>query len=85
MPERRLPVARSGSQRARCSGVPNFDSISVASECEPRIPATPIQAFEISSKTTEYETASMAMPPYSSGTSIPNRPIAFISSTISSG
>src|SRR5258708_6422697 len=27
----------------------------------------------------------MAMPPYSSGTSIPNRPIAFISSTISSG
>src|SRR5450759_3828344 len=85
MPERRLPVARSGSHRARCSVVPNFESISVASECEPRIPATPIQALEISSNTTEYETASMAMPPYSSGTSIPNRPIAFISSTISSG
>ena len=60
-------------------------SISVASECEPRIPATPIQAFEISSKTTEYETASMAMPPYSSGTSMPNSPITSISSTISSG
>src|SRR6266851_359842 len=85
MPERRLPVARSGSHRLRCSGVPNRASISVASECEPRIPATPIHAFEISSKTIEYETASMAMPPYSSGTSIPNRPIAFISSTISSG
>src|SRR5437660_5744672 len=27
----------------------------------------------------------MAMPPYSSGTSIPNKPIVFISSTISSG
>ncbi len=85
MPERRLPVASSGSHLARCCGVPNFASISVASECEPRIPATPIQALEISSNTTEYETASIAIPPYSSGTSMPNSPIDFISSTISSG
>ena len=59
----RLPrVARSGSHRSRCSGRANRAGISVASEWDPRIPTTPIQAFGVTSKTTEYETASIAMP-----------------------
>ncbi len=49
------------------------------------IPAMPIQPREISSNTTASETMSAAMPPYSSGTSRPNRPIWRMVATISSG
>jgi hypothetical protein len=85
MPVRRAPVARSGSHRCFCSSVPCRAIIQQARECDPMIPATPIHAREISSNTIDSETRSNACPPYSSGIVIPNRPSAFIDSTISVG
>ena len=55
------------------------------SEWLPRMPAIPIQPREISSNTSAMETKSAPIPPYSSGTVIPNSPICFMESTISVG
>src|SRR5262249_11496796 len=55
------------------------------SEWLPMMPATPIQPREISSKVTARETMSAPRPPYSSGTSSPNRPSSRMVATSSSG
>jgi hypothetical protein len=85
MPVRTSPVAIGGSQRRFCSSVPTRAIIREESECEPMIPAIPIQALLISSNTIDMLTVSRPSPPYSSGTVIPKRPISFILSTIGVG
>ncbi len=70
---------------SRCSCVPCLAIIQHDNECDPRMPAIPIQPLAISSKTSAKDTMSMPRPPYSSGTVMPNRPSSFIVSTISVG
>ena len=85
MPVRRSPVASAGRYACFCSGVPNLAIIQQDSEWLPMMPATPIQPREISSKVTARETMSAPRPPYSSGTSSPNRPSSRMVATSSSG
>ena len=85
MPVRRSPLASAGRCACFCSSVPNLAIIQQDIEWLPRMPATPIQPREISSKATASDTMSAAIPPYSSGTVSPNRPSWRMVATSSSG
>ena len=84
-PPRFLPVARSGSHRCFCSSVPYFDIANASIEWVPIGPVMDIHPFDSSSNTIENVSTSSPMPPYCSGTTIPNRPISAIWSTSSVG
>ena len=84
-PVRNSPVANFGRNSFFCSSVPCLLIIQVDKEWLPKIPAIPIHPLDISSNKIDIETISRFCPPYSSGMSIPNKPISFIFFTISSG
>ena len=69
------PVASSGTNRRRCSSVPNERIGSVAAlVCTATVTPTPASARDSSSSTRMYETKSAPAPPSSSGTHTPSRP-----------
>ena len=69
------PVASSGTNRRRCSSVPNERIGSVAAlVCTATVTPTPASARDSSSSTRMYETKSAPAPPSSSGTQTPSRP-----------
>ena len=71
----RSPLASGGTNRARCSSVPNWRIGSVhADVCTATVTPTPASARESSSSTRMYERKSAPAPPYSSGTQTPIRP-----------
>ena len=80
---RRSPAA--GSQRCFCSSVPWCTMRYAAIVCVLTMPDSDIQPYASSSTTPMYVSRSSPRPPYSSGIVIPNRPSAFICSTIAVG
>src|SRR5436305_10473707 len=69
------PRASGGTNRARCSSVPNVRIGRVAAlVCTATVTPTPASARESSSSTRMYETKSAPAPPYSSGTQTPISP-----------
>ena len=69
------PRASGGTNRDRCSSVPNWSSGSVHAEvCTATVTPTPASARDSSSSTRMYETKSAPAPPYSSGTQTPISP-----------
>ena len=71
----RSPRASDGTNRARCSSVPNWSSGSVHAEVwTATVTPTPASARDSSSSTRMYDTKSAPAPPYSSGTQTPMSP-----------
>ena len=69
------PRASGGTNRSRCSSVPNARIGSVhALVCTATVTPTPASARESSSSTRMYERKSAPTPPYCSGTQTPIRP-----------
>ena len=69
------PRASGGTNRSRCSSVPNATIGRVAAlVCTATVTPTPASARESSSSTRTYETKSAPAPPSSSGTQTPIRP-----------
>ena len=80
------PRASGGTNRARCSSVPNPRIGSVtALVCTATVTPTPASARESSSSTRMYETKSAPAPPYSSGTQTPISPSSASFGKISAG